>query len=121
MGWLTEKKSADIVQRTRDGGAEIVSLLKTGSAYYAPASSAILMAESYLKDKKRLLPAAAFLNGEYDVNGYYIGVPVVIGKGGVEKIVQINLNKDEKEEFNSSVDSVKNLVKACQNIAPNLK
>ena len=121
MGWLTEKKLADIVQRTRDGGAEIVSLLKTGSAYYAPASSAILMAESYLKDKKRLLPAAAFLNGEYDVNGYYIGVPVVIGKGGVEKIVQINLNKDEKEEFNSSVDSVKNLVKACQNIAPNLK
>ena len=121
MGWLTEKKLADIVQRTRDGGAEIVSLLKTGSAYYAPASSAILMAESYLKDKKRLLPAAAFLNGEYDVNGYYIGVPVVIGKGGVEKIVQINLNKDEKEEFNSSVDSVKNLVKACQNIAPDLK
>ena len=121
MGWLTEKKLADIVQRTRDGGAELVSLLKTGSAYYAPASSAILMAESYLKDKKRLLPAAAFLNGEYDVNGYYIGVPVVIGKGGVEKIVQINLNKDEKEEFNSSVDSVKNLVKACQNIAPNLK
>ena len=121
MGWLTEKKLADIVQRTRDGGAEIVSLLKTGSAYYAPASSAILMAESQLKDKKRLLPAAAFLNGEYDVNGYYIGVPVVIGKGGVEKIVQINLNKDEKEEFNSSVDSVKNLVKACQNIAPDLK
>lgn len=121
MGWLTEKKLANIVQRTRDGGAEIVSLLKTGSAYYAPASSAILMAESYLKDKKRLLPAAAFLNGEYDVNGYYIGVPVVIGKGGVEKIVQINLNKDEKEEFNSSVDSVKNLVKACQNIAPDLK
>ena len=121
MGWLTEKKLADIVQRTRDGGAELVSLLKTGSAYYAPASSAILMAESYLKDKKRLLPAAAFLNGEYDVNGYYIGVPVVIGKGGVEKIVQINLNKDEKEEFNSSVDSVKNLVKACQNIAPDLK
>ena len=121
MGWLTEKKLADIVQRTRDGGAEIVSLLKTGSAYYAPASSAILMAESYLKDKKRLLPAAAFLNGEYDVNGYYIGVPVVIGKGGVEKIVQINLNKDEKEEFNSSVESVKNLVKACQNIAPDLK
>ena len=121
MGWLTEKKLEDIVQRTRDGGAEIVSLLKTGSAYYAPASSAILMAESYLKDKKRLLPAAAFLNGEYDVNGYYIGVPVVIGKGGVEKIVQINLNKDEKEEFNSSVESVKNLVKACQNIAPDLK
>ena len=121
MGWITEKKLSEIVQRTRDGGAEIVTLLKTGSAYYAPASAAISMAESYLKDKKRLLPAAAFLDGEYDVNGYYIGVPVVIGKDGVEKIVQINLNKEEKEEFNSSVESVKNLVKVCQNIAPNLK
>ena len=115
------KKLSEIVQRTRDGGAEIVTLLKTGSAYYAPASAAISMAESYLKDKKRLLPAAAFLDGEYDVNGCYIGVPVVIGKDGVEKIVQINLNKEEKEEFNSSVESVKNLVKVCQNIAPNLK
>ncbi|MDG2187527.1 MAG: malate dehydrogenase [Hyphomicrobiales bacterium] len=121
MGWITEKKLSEIVQRTRDGGAEIVTLLKTGSAYYAPASAAISMAESYLKDKKRLLPAAAFLDGEYDVNGCYIGVPVVIGKDGVEKIVQINLNKEEKEEFNSSVESVKNLVKVCQNIAPNLK
>ena len=121
MGWITEKKLADIVQRTRDGGAEIVALLKTGSAYYAPASSAISMAESYLKDKKRLLPAAAYLQGEYDVNDYYIGVPVIIGKNGVEKIVEIDLNKDEKEEFDSSVNSVKNLVEACQKIAPNLK
>ena len=121
MGWITEKKLADIVQRTRDGGAEIVALLKTGSDYYAPASSAISMAESYLKDKKRLLPAAAYLQGEYDVNDYYIGVPVIIGKDGVEKIVEIDLNKDEKEEFDSSVNSVKNLVEACQKIAPNLK
>ena len=121
MGWITEKKLAEIVQRTRDGGAEIVALLKTGSAYYAPASSAISMAESYLKDKKRLLPAAAYLQGEYDVNDYYIGVPVIIGKNGVEKIVEIDLNKDEKEEFDSSVNSVKNLVEACQKIAPNLK
>tara|TARA_B100000886_G_C20394152_1_gene479581 strand:+ start:577 stop:1545 length:969 start_codon:yes stop_codon:yes gene_type:complete len=121
MKWITQKKLYEIVQRTRDGGAEIVSLLKTGSAYYAPASSAIAMAESYLRDKKRLLPAAAYLNGEYDVNGYYIGVPVIIGKDGVERIVEINLDKDEKEEFSSSVKSVISLVEACQKIAPNLK
>ena len=121
MKWITQKKLYEIVQRTRDGGAEIVSLLKTGSAYYAPASSAIAMAESYLRDKKRLLPAAAYLNGEYDVNGYYIGVPVIIGKDGVERIVEINLDKDEKEEFSSSVKSVISLVEACQKIAPDLK
>ncbi|MEC7090858.1 MAG: malate dehydrogenase [Pseudomonadota bacterium] len=121
MKWITQKKLDEIVQRTRDGGAEIVSLLKTGSAYYAPASSAIAMAESYLRDKKRLLPAAAYLNGEYDVNGYYIGVPVIIGKDGVERIVEINLDKDEKEEFSSSVKSVISLVEACQKIAPDLK
>jgi malate dehydrogenase len=121
MKWITQKKLDEIVQRTRDGGAEIVSLLKTGSAYYAPASSAIVMAESYLRDKKRLLPAAAYLNGEYDVNGYYIGVPVIIGKDGVERIVEINLDKDEKEEFSSSVKSVISLVEACQKIAPDLK
>ena len=121
MKWITQKKLDEIVQRTRDGGAEIVSLLKTGSAYYAPASSAIVMAESYLRDKKRLLPAAAYLNGEYDVNGYYIGVPVIIGKDGIERIVEINLDKDEKEEFISSVKSVISLVEACQKIAPDLK
>ena len=121
MKWITQKKLDEIVQRTRDGGAEIVSLLKTGSAYYAPASSAIVMAESYLRDKKRLLPAAAYLNGEYDVNGYYIGVPVIIGKDGIERIVEINLDKDEKEEFISSVKSVISLVEACQKIAPELK
>ena len=120
MGWMSNKKLAEIVQRTRDGGAEIVSLLKTGSAYYAPASSAISMAESYLKDKKRLLPAAAYLNGEYNVSGYYIGVPVIIGKDGVEKIIEIKLNDDENKEFNSSVSSVKNLVQACQKISPDL-
>ena len=121
MKWITQKKLDEIVQRTRDGGAEIVSLLKTGSAYYAPASSAIVMAESYLRDKKRLLPAAAYLNGEYDVNGYYIGVPVIIGKDGIERIVEINLDKEEKEEFISSVKSVISLVEACQKIAPELK
>ena len=120
MGWMSDKKLSDIVQRTRDGGAEIVSMLKTGSAYYAPASSAISMAESYLKDKKRLLPAAAYLDGEYNVSGYYIGVPVIIGKNGVEKIIEINLNDDENKEFNSSVNSVKNLVQACQKISPDL-
>jgi malate dehydrogenase len=120
MNWITEKKLNDIVQRTRDGGAEIVSLLKTGSAYYAPASSAISMAESYLKDKKRVLPAAAYLSGEYDVNGLYIGVPVIIGANGVEKIVEIHLNKDEQDEFNGSVESVKNLVETCKEIDPSI-
>ena len=110
----------DIVQRTRDGGAEIVSLLKTGSAYYAPASSAISMAESYLRDKKRVLPAAAYLSGEYDVNGLYIGVPVIIGANGIEKIVEIHLNKEEQDEFNSSVESVKNLVETCKKIDPSI-
>ncbi len=120
MKWITEKKLSEIVQRTRDGGAEIVSLLKTGSAYYAPASSAVAMAESYLRDKKRLLPAAAHLSGEYGVNGYYIGVPVIIGKDGIERIVEIDLDKHEKQEFDSSVQSVISLVDACQKIAPNL-
>jgi len=120
MNWITEKKLNDIVQRTRDGGAEIVSLLKTGSAYYAPASSAISMAESYLKDKKRVLPAAAYLSGEYDVNGLYIGVPVIIGANGIEKIVEIHLNKEEQDEFNSSVESVKSLVETCKQIDPSI-
>ena len=120
MNWISEKKLNDIVQRTRDGGAEIVSLLKTGSAYYAPASSAISMAESYLRDKKRVLPAAAYLSGEYDVNGLYIGVPVIIGANGIEKIVEIHLNKEEQDEFNSSVESVKNLVETCKKIDPSI-
>ena len=110
MGWTTQEKLDAIVKRTRDGGAEIVNLLKTGSAFYAPAASAIAMAESYLKDKKRLLPCAAYLTGQYGVNGLYVGVPVVIGAGGVEKIVEITLNADEKKMFDHSVGAVKGLV-----------
>lgn len=121
MGWLTAERLEEIVQRTRDGGAEIVGLLKTGSAYYAPAASAIVMAESYLKDKKRVLPAAAALKGEYGQNDLYVGVPVVIGAEGVERIIEIELNGDEKTAFEKSVGSVKGLMEACQAIAPNLK
>ena len=120
MGWTTKKKLDDIVQRTRDGGAEIVSLLKTGSAFYAPASSAIQMAESYLKDKKRVLPCAAFLSGQYGVRNMYVGVPVVIGSGGVERIVEISMNKTEQRQFQKAVDSVKGLVAACKKIDPSL-
>ena len=110
MGWTTKDKIDAIVQRTRDGGAEIVKLLGTGSAFYAPASSAVLMAESYLQDKKRILPVAANLNGEYGVKDLYIGVPAVIGKGGVEKIVEIKLNSQELTMFNRSVEAVKKLI-----------
>lgn len=109
MGWTTQDRLDKIIQRTRDGGAEIVGLLKTGSAYYAPASSAVAMAESYLKDKKRVMPCAAHLNGQYGVKGLYVGVPVVIGAKGVEKIIEIELNKDEKAMFDKSVDAVKEL------------
>ncbi len=117
MGWTSQEKLDSIVQRTRDGGAEIVALLKTGSAYYAPASSAVVMAESFLKDKKRVLPCAAKLNGEYGVKGLYIGVPVVIGKGGVEKIIEITLSADEQKMFDHSVNAVKGLVEAVDKIA----
>src|SRR5919109_4185403 len=110
MGWTTKEKIDAIVQRTRDGGAEIVNLLKTGSAFYAPASSAIAMAESYLKDKRRVLPCAAMLNGEYGVKGLYVGVPVVIGANGVEKVVEIELNKAEKAMFDKSVSAVRGLI-----------
>ncbi|WPZ35431.1 malate dehydrogenase [Thalassobaculum sp. OXR-137] len=109
MGWSTQEKIDQIVQRTRDGGAEIVGLLKTGSAFYAPASSAIQMAESYLKDKKRVLPCAAYVDGQYGLNGLYVGVPTVLGAGGVEKIVEIELNADEKTMFDNSVNAVKTL------------
>ena len=98
-----------IVQRTRDGGAEIVGLLKTGSAFYAPASSAIEMAESFLKDKKKLIPCAAYVDGYYRLNGLYVGVPVIIGKKGVERIVEINFTSEEKEMFDHSVSAVKQL------------
>jgi len=110
MKWTTQKKIDDIVQRTRDGGAEIVGLLKTGSAYYAPAAAGIKMAEAYLKDKKAVLPCAAHLKGEYGVKNMYVGVPVVIGAGGVERIVEIKLDRTEKALFNKSVKSVFGLV-----------
>lgn len=110
MGWTTKEKLDAIVQRTRDGGAEIVGLLKTGSAFYAPAAAAIQMAEAYLKDQKRVLPCAAYLDGQYGVKGLYVGVPVVIGSDGVEKVVEIELNKAEKAEFNKSVEAVRGLI-----------
>ena len=109
MGWSTDEKIEQIVQRTRDGGAEIVGLLKTGSAFYAPASSAIQMADAYLKDKKRLLPCAAYVDGSYGLNGLYVGVPVIIGAGGVERIVEIQLNDEEQAMFENSVNAVKTL------------
>ncbi|WP_338720625.1 malate dehydrogenase [Devosia sp. XK-2] len=120
MGWMTKEKLDEIIQRTRDGGAEIVGLLKTGSAFYAPAASAIAMAESYLKDKKRVLPSAVQLNGEYGVKGTYVGVPVVIGAGGAEKVVEIALNSAEQKAFDKSVGAVEGLIQACQKIAPKL-
>lgn len=120
MGWMSQQKLDEIVERTRKGGGEIVALLGNGSAFYAPASSAIAMAESYLKDKKRLLPCAAFLNGEFGIKGLYVGVPVIIGEGGVERIVEIDLNTAERQMFMKSVESVKGLVEACTQIAPNL-
>ena len=109
MGWSTQEKIDQIVQRTRDGGAEIVGLLKTGSAFYAPASSAIEMADSYLKDKKKLLPCAAYVDGHYNLNGLYVGVPVIMGKNGVERIVEISFTSEEKDMFNHSVSAVKQL------------
>lgn len=120
MGWTTQQKLDQIVQRTRDGGAEIVGLLKTGSAYYAPAASAVQMAESYLKDKKRLLPCAAYINGQYGLDDIYVGVPVIIGEGGVERIVEIELKAAERKMFNNSVSAVRGLVDACKQIDPSL-
>jgi malate dehydrogenase len=116
MGWTTQEKLDAILQRTRDGGAEIVGLLKTGSAFYAPATAAIEMAEAYLKDQKRVLPCAAHCNGEFGVKGMYVGVPTVIGDGGIERIVEIKLNKEEQSMFDKSVDAVKGLVEACKGI-----
>jgi malate dehydrogenase len=118
MGWTTQERIDAIVKRTRGGGGEIVNLLKTGSAFYAPASSAISMAESYLKDQRRVLPCAAYLDGEYGVKGMYVGVPVILGANGVEKIVEISLDADETKMFATSVASVKSLVDACKVINP---
>ena len=121
MGWTTQARIAEIVERTRNGGGEIVSLLRTGSAFYAPASSAISMAESYLRDKKRVLPAAAWLNGEYDLKDIYVGVPVVIGGKGVERIIEIDLNGAERAMFDKSAQTVQSLIDACKRIAPDLE
>ena len=121
MRWITQERLNEIVQRTRDGGAEVVKLLKTGSAYYAPAASAIAMAEAYLKDKKRVLPCAAYLTGEYGVKGLYIGVPCVIGAKGMERVIEIDLNTHERLDFKRSVEAVQNLVEACVRIAPGLQ
>jgi malate dehydrogenase len=120
MGWSTQEKIDAIVQRTRSGGGEIVALLKTGSAYYAPATAAIMMAESFLKDKKRLLPAAAHLTGQYGVDDLYVGVPVIIGEGGVERVVEIELDESAKANFQVSVDAVKELLEACKAIDSSL-
>ena len=116
MGWSTKEKLDEIVQRTRDGGAEIVKLLKTGSAFYAPASSAIEMAEAYIRDKKRVLPCAAYCEGVYDLDGLYVGVPAVLGAGGVERIVEIEMNADERSMFDHSVEAVKELNAAAANL-----
>jgi malate dehydrogenase len=118
MGWTTQAKLDAIVDRTRKGGGEIVNLLKTGSAFYAPAASAIAMAESYLHDQRRVLPCAAHLNGEYGAKDIYAGVPVVIGANGVEKVVEIALDADEKKLFEKSVKSVQTLIEACKTINP---
>ena len=120
MGWTTQAKLDGIVERTRKGGGEIVNLLKTGSAFYAPAASAISMAESYLKDQRRVLPCAAHLTGQYGVKDAYIGVPVVIGAKGVERIVEISLDEAEKAMFAKSVASVRSLIDACKTINPAL-
>jgi malate dehydrogenase len=121
MGWSTKENIDAIVARTRNGGGEIVGLLKTGSAYYAPATSAIVMAESYLKDKKRLLPCAANLTGQYGIKNLYVGVPCVIGAGGVERVVEISMKKGAQKNFDVSVAAVKELLVACKKIDPSLK
>jgi len=120
MGWTSQEKLDGIVQRTRDGGAEIVGLLKTGSAFYAPAQSAIEMAEAFLKDQKRVLPCAAHVAGAYGLEGMYVGVPTVIGAGGIEKVIEISMDDAEQAMFQKSVDAVKGLVEACKGIDASL-
>jgi len=116
MGWIAQDRLDKIVQRTRDGGAEIVGLLKTGSAYYAPATSAIAMAESYLKDKKRVLPCAVHVNGAYGIEDLYVGLPAVIGAGGIERIVELELTSEERAALTKSADTVKGLIEACKKL-----
>jgi malate dehydrogenase len=120
MGWTSQDKLDSIIQRTRDGGAEIVGLLKTGSAFYAPAASAIEMAEAYIKDQKRLLPVAAYVKDAFGLDGMYVGVPVILGAGGVERLVEIQMTDDENAMFQKSVDAVRGLVAACKTIDPSL-
>jgi malate dehydrogenase len=120
MGWTTQEKLDAIVQRTRDGGAEIVGLLKTGSAFYAPAASGIEMAEAYLKDQKRVLTCAAYAKGPFGVKGLYVGVPTIIGAGGIERVIDLDLSKDEQALFDKSVNAVKGLIEACKGIDPSL-
>ena len=120
MGWSTQARIDAIIARTRAGGGEIVALLKTGSAYYAPATSGIEMAEAYLYDQKRLLPCAVHLSGQYGVSDLYVGVPVVLGAGGVERVVEIELSQSAKDNFQVSVDAVKELLAACRAIDPSL-
>lgn len=120
QNWLTQEELDGIVDRTRKGGGEIVGLLKTGSAFYAPAESAILMAKSYLKDQKRVLPMAAFCQGEYGIDGFYVGVPTLIGADGAEKVIEFDFDDKEQEMFDNSVNAVKGLVEACKSIAPEL-
>ena len=120
LGWTTQEKLDAMVERTRKGGGEIVNLLKTGSAFYAPAASAIAMAESYLRDKRRVLPCAAHLSGEYGIEGMYVGVPIVIGANGVERILEVEFTADEKTMFDKSVGAVKGLIEACKAINPAL-
>jgi malate dehydrogenase len=121
QGIMTQDELDGIVKRTRGGGGEIVALLKTGSAFYAPAESAIAMATSYLKDKKRVLPCAVYLDGQYGQKGLYVGAPTVIGAGGAERVIEFPMNDDEKAMFAKSVDSVRGLIAACQEIEPSLK
>ena len=120
MGWIKQERLDQIIQRTRDGGAEIVGLLKTGSAYYAPATSGIAMAESYLKDQKRVLPCAVYVDGSYGIKDLYVGLPVVIGEKGVERVVELDLTADEKAALLKSADSVKGLIDACKTLEPKL-
>src|SRR5215469_5802369 len=118
MGWIDQDRLNKIIQRTRDGGAEIVGLLKTGSAFYAPATSAIAMAESYLKDKKRVLPVAAYVNGPYGIKDLYVGVPAVIGEKGIERIVDLELTQAEKDQLSKSAEAVRGLIEACKKLDP---
>ncbi|WP_300377692.1 malate dehydrogenase [Henriciella sp.] len=121
QGWMTQDELDGIVDRTRKGGGEIVGLLKTGSAFYAPAESAVAMAQSYLKDQKRVVPAAAYCDGQYGVDGFYVGVPTLIGADGVEKVLEFDLNDDERGMLTNSIDAVKGLIEACKKIDSNLK